>query len=250
MSSERKLLEKKDPWWGEHIHRYAEVLNRLRGDEVILDIACGTGYGTAILAEKCNEIIGGDIEMKTIEFNQHHYHKPNLKFQQMDGTSLPYEDNYFDVLVSFETIEHTTKYLEMLSEFKRVVKPGGKLYISTPNSLVTSPNGIIPNPFHTQEFSLQEFQKIIQSFFPTHRHFGQHYARYDDIYSFRSKLGKFLEAFFYLRGVRKIPLAIQDWVMQMVINKKMYPEPEDYILTEDISVIASCETQLAFCIRE
>jgi ubiquinone/menaquinone biosynthesis C-methylase UbiE len=250
MSSERKLLENKDPWWGEHIHRYTEVLDSLCGNEIVLDIACGTGYGTAILAEKCSEIIGGDIEVDTILFNQSHYSKPNLKFQQMDGTSLPYEDNYFDVLVSFETIEHTAKYMEMLSEFKRVVKPGGKLYISTPNSLITSPNGIIPNPFHTQEFSLKEFQQIIQSFFPCFKHYGQYYVRYEGQNSIRFNLGRLIETIFYFRAIRKIPMAIQDWVMQKTIAKRMYPTPDDYILTDDKTLIARCETQLAFCVKE
>ena len=52
MSSERQELNVISPWWGEHIHRYNEVIDQLNGNETILDIACGTGFGSNLLASK------------------------------------------------------------------------------------------------------------------------------------------------------------------------------------------------------
>lgn len=163
MASERQLLEKKSPWWGEHVHRYDVAVKQLKGNEKILDIACGTGFGSDILAQYTNNtVIGGDIVPEVVAECRETWHRPNLKFAVLDGTQLPYEDDYFDVIVSYETIEHTTQYMAMLQEFNRVLKPDGTAFISTPNFPINSPSGKVTNSYHKQEFTLDELDKILR----------------------------------------------------------------------------------------
>jgi ubiquinone/menaquinone biosynthesis C-methylase UbiE len=248
MSSERQLLEDQSPWWAEHIHRYTEVLKIIKSTDTILDIACGTGFGSNILAKKAAQVIGGDIDKTTIAENNTIYSKDNLTFQELDGTKLPFDDNTFDVLVSFETIEHTIHYDEMIKEFKRVVKPTGKLFISTPNFYLNSPSGIVTNPFHTQEFTPDEFKELISTYFQKFEIFGQEYIRYKNKKSINYIIAHKIELFHYLRGIRKLPLRLQNIAINLLINKPQYPTLEDYTLTKDSSIIAKkCITQLAIC---
>jgi ubiquinone/menaquinone biosynthesis C-methylase UbiE len=251
MSSERLLLEQKSPWWAEHVHRYHEVLKHIKGNETVLDIACGTGFGSEILAAKCNKVIGGDIDAETIETNNKQYSIANLSFELLDGTKLPYADEYFDIVVSFETIEHTTAYLKMLEEFKRVTKKDGLLFISTPNFYLNSPNGVLVNKFHTQEFTPKEYDAILKKYFSDYKLLGQNYIRYNNQTSFKYSLAKMFEKIFYARGFRKIPIAIQDKIMQLIINKNQYPAVDDYEWTSDINVIEKkCVTQMALVINK
>src|SRR5258705_1094653 len=177
MSSERQLLDPEDPWWGEHVHRYKEVLSVVKKEDVILDLACGTGFGSDILAEHTEgEVIGGDIAEEAIEECNKNWKRPQLRFRVLDGTRLTYESNYFDKIVSFETIEHTTEYERMLREFWRVLKPGGIAFISTPNFPINSPSGKVLNPYHTQEFTYDELKGVLGNIFADVTIKGQKYS--------------------------------------------------------------------------
>jgi 2-polyprenyl-3-methyl-5-hydroxy-6-metoxy-1,4-benzoquinol methylase len=249
MSSERQLLEEKSPWWGEHIHRYETVIKRLQGTEYVLDIACGTGFGSDLLAEKASRVIGGDIDAHTIEKNKTIWHRTNLDFQKLDATQLPFEEDTFDVLVSFETIEHSTQYEAMLSEFKRVTKKGGLLFISTPNIYMNSPTGMVTNPFHTQEFTPEEFNALIfNQNYSAYELLGQLYARYQNQDAILFKIAHFFETMFYQRGFRKIPISIQDAIMNILIQKTQYPSANDYTWTDNMQEIErKCITQMVVC---
>ncbi len=248
MSSERQLINKKTPWWGEHVYRYDYVLKNTNRGLVILDLACGTGYGSNMLCDNSNNIvIGGDISDESLHIANREFKKVNLTFEKIDGTCISYPDNYFDVITSFETIEHLTDYKKLINEFYRVLKPGGKLYLSTPNSLITSPNGVIKNKFHVQEFNSKELQIILSGSFAKINLKGQNYTRYINKNSIRHSIAKMVEAFFYLRGVRKIPIKIQDFIMRILINKNQYPEISDFNLFEDITKINSSFVLFAEC---
>lgn len=249
MSSERLLHANASPWWAEHVHRYKEVLPVLTGTERILDLACGTGYGSALLAERAAEVIGGDVDAEAIALIDPALRQnPRVRFEVMDGTKLPFDDSSFDVVVSFETIEHTTAFDAMLDEFKRVLKPNGHFFVSTPNRLVQSPDGIVHNPYHTQEFTPDEFRSMLQKRFKTVNIFGQEYIRYTNRTGLRWKAGALLEKIQYCRGVRKMPLVIQNALMHALVGKGQYPEVEDYRMTADPHVLNnSCVTQFACC---
>lgn len=248
MSSERQVDNANNPWWGEHLHRYEIASTHISANDVILDIACGNGFGTFLLSRHSkNKVIGGDISQETIDYCKQKWASPeNLCFQLVDGTNSGFPSGYFDVVVSFETIEHTTQYIEMLNEFSRITKKGGTIIISTPNIKVSSPDGIVRNPFHTQEFTYEELVGLLNARFDEVVFYGQKYIRYDKK-TFRNRLGKIMENILYLRGVRKLPLAIQDLIMKILIGKQMYPLPTDYALVNDKKEILKCKTFFAIC---
>lgn len=248
MSSERQLLESESRWWGEHVHRYREAIKHITPGNVVLDIACGTGFGTDILAGHTHgKVVGGDIAPEAIEECKQQWNKPNIEFRVLDGTALAFPDNYFDVIVSFETIEHTTSYAKMLSEFARVLKPGGKLVLSTPNAAITSPDGVIGNPFHTQEFRFEELKDLLARFFPVPQVYGQRYSRYDKS-SIWKKLGGFFEKLMLAFGIRKLPYKMRSGFMKVFFGYPLYPGPEDFLLeTNEKKIVGQSPVLFAVC---
>jgi ubiquinone/menaquinone biosynthesis C-methylase UbiE len=246
MSSERQLLDINNPWWGEHVHRYNVVIPYLDENDTILDLACGTGFGSDILAKFVKgEVVGGDIAQEAIVECSSNFKRPNLKFQVLDGTNLVYKDGHFDKIISFETIEHTTQYRKMLAEFYRVLKPGGVAFISTPNFPVNSPSGKVVNPYHTQEFTFDELDKILRDVFPEVNISGQRYSRYDD--GKTPSYGKLIEGFFNIKGIRKLPYEIKNRTSEFFISKTYYPGPNDYSLVIDKERVLKCKTFYCIC---
>ncbi|PZR27457.1 MAG: hypothetical protein DI535_10630 [Citrobacter freundii] len=246
MSSERQLLEADNPWWGEHVHRYQEMVPYIGPEDKILDLACGTGFGSDILAGHTRGIvIGGDIAADAIDDCNRIWKRPNLQFRVLDGTNLPFEDNFFDKIASFETIEHTTMYREMLREFLRVLKPGGIAFISTPNFPVNSPSGKVTNPYHTQEFTYDELHDILQSVFQDTKMTGQKYSRYDS--GKVPAIGKFIEFFFGIIGIRKLPYSIKNGVSKFFTRKPFYPEANDYTMVASKTDAIRCKTLFCIC---
>lgn len=249
MSSERQLDNENNPWWGEHIHRYEEAEKLFQQRDLnILDIACGSGFGSYFLTLKGHKVIGADISEETILDCRKKYQSERLKFEVIDGTKIPFPDNYFDVIISFETIEHTTEFRRMLDEFKRVVKSDtGIIIISTPNFLINSPGGVIINKFHTQEWVYEDLKNLLKSIFSSVQVFGQEYIRYKNKLSFRYRLASFFENTFYKRGIRKLPILFQNFVINTLIDLPMYPISSDYKLTEKPDEIINCKTFFAVC---
>jgi len=248
MSSERQIDDSVSPWWGEHLHRYEEALKLIQGSNLfILDIACGSGFGSNFLASKGHTVIGGDISEETISECKKKYQKINLNFETLNGVDLPFENEKFDVVTSFETIEHTTQYLEMLSEFRRVVKKDGLIIISTPNFIINSPNGVLINKYHTQEWIYEELSELLNSVFSEVKISGQEYVRYKFNNTFRYRIGKIIEGLLYSRGIRKLPITLQDRIMKFIIGEQMYPLSSNFSFTEDIPDIKKCKTFFAIC---
>jgi len=122
--------------WGEstaeHLHRYALAMDHVR-DKDVLDIACGDGYGSALLNKTARSVIGVDVNKDVIDKACKKYISASLTFKQGSATNIPLDDQSVDVVVSFETLEHLEDHDGMMKEIKRVLKPGGLLIISTPN---------------------------------------------------------------------------------------------------------------------
>lgn len=155
----------------EHWLRY-EVVAPLIKDKVVLDIACGSGYGTDYLAGRgAKEVIGSDINEATVRRNQAYYHKTNLRFQAADALKLPFENDKFDVVVSLETIEHFSedKQNDFLKELKRVLKPEGLIVLSTPNAEASR----VKNPWHLKELVKDEFSSLLKDNFKNSRIYEQ-----------------------------------------------------------------------------
>lgn len=164
----------------EHMHRYTILRNVLR-DKIVLDAACGTGYGSNIIASVARQVYGIDISREAIEYASSNFQKSsNLKYMEADISQLPFEENTFDVVVSFETIEHVNGEIQnrFLKEIRRVLKPEGILIMSTPNKeIYTIRTGNQPTEWHVKEFFEEEFVVFLKSEFTNIKYFQQYISK-------------------------------------------------------------------------
>ena len=160
--------------WYEHWHRYHFVLELVKNKKVC-DAACGVGYGSALMASVANSVTGIDLNKKTIDAATKEYSSiSNLNYKHSNAINLDCEDNSYDVLVSFETLEHLYEHDELLTEFQRVLKTDGLLIISTPDKDVYSANDD-HNHFHVKELTSLEFDGLIDSKFKYNKTYGQQF---------------------------------------------------------------------------
>jgi SAM-dependent methyltransferase len=155
-----------DDLWSEHVSRYAFAAS-LQSAGNALDIGCGAGYGTAILAAGSRSAAGVDIATDAIAYARGHYTLPNVRFAAASCLALPFASARFDLVVAFEVIEHLSEYRRMLDEAARVLAPGGVFVVSTPNRQYYSETraSVGPNPFHAHEFDATEFRAVLEERF-------------------------------------------------------------------------------------
>jgi SAM-dependent methyltransferase len=148
----------------EHLHRYA-IACPLASGKRVLDIACGEGYGTALLAQSAASITGVDIDPSAIAHAKATYNRDNVEFILGTGEDIPCDDSTFDLVTSFDTIEHLTGQQRFIEQIKRVLTENGVVLISTPNKPEYARVSEIPNPFHQREVSHEEFRVLLRRHF-------------------------------------------------------------------------------------
>ena len=169
----------------EHWHRYAFARRFAHGKRV-LDVACGEGYGAALLGAVAASVVGVDIDIATIEHARSTYGDgTKLRFVAASGTSLPLPGASFDIVVSFETIEHlgAAEQPVMLAEFARVLSPDGLLVISSPNKRLYSDARGYVNPFHFHELYRDDLARLLGQHFPAQRWYHQRLECWSGIWS-------------------------------------------------------------------
>ncbi|HEX7341269.1 MAG TPA: glycosyltransferase [Rhodanobacteraceae bacterium] len=173
----------------EHLHRYAWCMPLVEGKQV-LDIACGEGYGAAMLAGSAKSVIGVDIDPTAVAHAKREYvDVENLDFRRGDAALIPIESDGVDVVVSFETIEHHDKHQEMLSEIRRVLRPDGLLVISSPNRVVYTEQAGHHNEFHVKELDFGELDALLSGQFRQIHYFGQRLAVGSSIFTLHADAG-------------------------------------------------------------
>lgn len=155
----------------EHLHRYALAVALAPGRRV-LDIACGEGYGSHLLAEVAVSVLGVDIDAPTIRLAADKYLRPRLAFLQRSADAMPAADASIDLVVSFETLEHHDRHEEMMREIRRVLAPGGLLLMSTPDKS----HYLAGNPHHVKELRRDEFVALVSRHFTNVRMFSQSFG--------------------------------------------------------------------------
>lgn len=162
----------------EHYQRYNAVLNIVKGKKV-LDAACGAGYGTALMASVAENVTGIDISSEAISYaNTRYSDVGNARYLEASIAELPFSDNSFDVIISFETIEHVNEELQnkFLKEIKRCLKDDGILVMSSPDKRTYTDLPGYHNEFHVKEFYFDEFDAFLRREFKYVEHYlqGEH----------------------------------------------------------------------------
>jgi ubiquinone/menaquinone biosynthesis C-methylase UbiE len=159
--------------WYEHWHRYHFAAPMVAQRDV-LDIACGAGYGSALLARSAKHVTGADLSQDAIDHARSRYASiPNVEFRQADCAALPFADASFDAVVSFETIEHIAAQETFLDEARRVLRPGGLLVLSCPNKVEYTDNRGVVNEFHVRELYRDELAALLSPRFAHVAWYGQ-----------------------------------------------------------------------------
>lgn len=160
----------------EHYHRYSAIQEFVAG-KAVLDIACGEGYGSAILAGRAARVTGADVSIEAVEHARRTYSSCGaLNFVQASATELPFPDATFDVVVSFETIEHLSEQERMVSELRRVLRTDGLLILSSPNRPVYAELSAQRNEFHVRELDFSELDALLGAHFAHVAYFGQQFV--------------------------------------------------------------------------
>lgn len=152
-----------------HLVRYQFAGNFIDKEQIVLDVPCGSGYGTNLMARYAKNVVGVDKDSGAIGHAKEFFSGRNIDFYKGNAEHLGEmfeRKQLFDVVVSFEGIEHLEHPDVFLLEIKKVLAPEGILIISTPRK----PHG---SPYHTVEFSLEEFTKILNVQFKVQAMYGQ-----------------------------------------------------------------------------
>jgi len=142
-----------------HMARYQFAAEHA-AEKTVADVACGTGYGVRhLLTEgRAAQVTGVDICDKAIDYaREKHSVNTATTFVCADAVATGLFDNSFDLITSFETIEHVTDDVALIKEFARLLKPGGRLICSTPNQW---PLEIAPH--HLRVYDLEAFRNVLE----------------------------------------------------------------------------------------
>jgi O-antigen biosynthesis protein len=162
-----------DPILGlEHIHRYRWV-QKMVANKRVLDIACGEGYGSALLAQTARHVIGVDLDLVALKHARARYQLANITFIQANAEQFALAPHSLDVAVCFETLEHLSAHDALLSVLQPALTDDGILFISTPNKQVYTDEADFHNPHHARELYYAEFDALLKRYFNHVEIFGQ-----------------------------------------------------------------------------
>jgi ubiquinone/menaquinone biosynthesis C-methylase UbiE len=162
----------------EHLTRYRFAAKLVAGKKVA-DIACGTGYGTQMLAKAdARSVHGMDLSAEAVGVCAERNNTPNVTYNVANAQSLTaIQDSEFDVVVSFETIEHLPNVEAYLDEMKRILRPGGTFLVSTPDRRIASVMyrfiGHPANKYHVREYTGRELMDLLSTRFQIQACYGQ-----------------------------------------------------------------------------
>jgi SAM-dependent methyltransferase len=191
LTGERTLpdVPEENYWFRRHLFVYRWIAERSAGKRVV-DMACGEGYGAAVLAEAAADVAGVDANPEAFEHARLRYRAPNLRFERElverfdDGA--PY-----DAIVFLQTIEHVDEPDHLLGRFRSLLRADGVLYVTTPNRLTLAPAGAerSGNPWHVREYTPEEFEALVRPRFGSVELYGIFHARKLRIHELAIKAG-------------------------------------------------------------
>ncbi|MDD5254972.1 MAG: class I SAM-dependent methyltransferase [Candidatus Omnitrophica bacterium] len=139
------------------VYEYASLLAR---DKTVLDIGCGEGYGTALLARGAKKAVGVDYSDQAIQRCRESYLQPNIEFVRADIASFEYGAS-FDLVCAFQFVEHLRDPGVLLSKACRLLSPEGIFLLSTPNRRAS----LVKHPYHFREYTKEELRSLLEKYF-------------------------------------------------------------------------------------
>lgn len=159
VTGERVIPDFPDENFQNHLKVY-KFVRQFSVSKDVLDNGCGTGYGTAFLADVTKSVVGVDISKDALRWAKKRY--PNIDYRQMDVHHLEFPDNSFDFVISTENFEHLSDQKRHTAELARVIRPDGLALVASPNPEMTIGEH---NRFHTKENSFEELFELFSPHF-------------------------------------------------------------------------------------
>ena len=236
-----------------HQGRYIEYAfaRQYAHDRIVLDVGSGDGYAAYLLAENAREVTGFEVAREAVQSARQRYQRPNLRFEQGSATRLEFPDDTFDLVTSFQVIEHVPDVGAVLGEIVRVLKPDGRAVITTPNRLTS----IGENPYHVQEYSPDELRALFNGGFAEVTILGYHGSvtalRH---WRLRERVVRALLCLDFLRLRHRLPRALilrlhpvayrVSWAIRQVLGKLIgIPQeltPQDFFISDQHPEAALC----------
>jgi 2-polyprenyl-3-methyl-5-hydroxy-6-metoxy-1,4-benzoquinol methylase len=175
-------------WYRRHLAVYEWIGARVEGLRVV-DMACGEGYGSDLLAAAgAASVVGVDANPEAHEHARLRYRRPNLRYARdlVETFAEP-----CDAVVFLQTIEHVRDPGAVLEHFKSMVGPDGVAFVSTPNLLTLAPEGAAKsdNPWHIKEYRAEEFRALCEAHFGRVELLGLSHARKLRVHGWALKMG-------------------------------------------------------------
>jgi ubiquinone/menaquinone biosynthesis C-methylase UbiE len=231
MNAEERLAN--DPaseLWGEHRSRY-RFATQFAAGQTVLDVASGAGFGLQMLRQAGGRPVGLDYdagalaEVRGVE--------PDARLVHGDATHLPFADGSIDLVVSFETLEHVPDAEAMVREIRRVLRPRGRLVLSTPNRAFGPSERHTSNPFHMREFTSDELHELLCRSFLNVRLFGQRPSGKYRYVPFLMIESHHEPAVFAWKLMTRLPFSLKNSLALAVSGRPFYPTEEDYQFEAD-----------------
>lgn len=225
-AEERLSHDPRSELWGEHRARYRFACQFAVGGKRVLDVASGAGFGLQMLRAAGAQVVGLDYDAQSLAEVRARAGWADLV--RGDATRLPFGDATFDVVASFETLEHVPDATGMVRELRRVLKGGGRLILSTPNREFGPLELHANNPFHVQEFSGPELRELLGGSFSRISLYGQvpvpdyRYVPFLMVDPHREP-----RALLWKAQVR-LPYGVRDALARAIGGRSFYPGEADY----------------------
>jgi len=235
----------------EHWHRYLYATQFIK-DKDVLDIACGEGYGANLIAQTAKTVVGVDISKEAIDFAKEQYPRTNLSFLQGSVETIPIDGvKIFDVVVSFETIEHVDVGVQesFLKEVKRLLKDDGVFVVSSPNKLFYSDIPNYKNEFHLREFHEKDFVDFLRQYFEQVSVFGQKVFTGSDMWQLGSskREGSFVEYQITNDGQRFVANGQQKealYLLAVCADLKIEAVENSFLVDNSTSILSERDAQI------
>lgn len=243
--------ENSSAWREVHVSRYLFAVPYVE-NRLTLDIACGTGYGLAMLQKHARRVIGVEVDMRAAREAQTAVKNSPAVVFVADGCRLPFADGAFDVITSFETIEHLEDRRQFVAELRRVLSPEGLCILSTPNANHTQPvNGKPRHPYHIHEYTPEELQAELSAHFAHVEMLGQALdARFiiPPFWDEQEQLSKspgMRKHVLMWRALNKVPFKGRDLVSRALWGQPVAPRETDYYFS--LETVNTAPVLVALC---